>query len=224
MSQKLYTFSRILDNLRPFCILLHLLMAASHGLSLSFGHPITISAKENDQKPSNVWQPNFPDCHHHDAWVYDNVRRLGHIHTYTGTIPFPICPSVSPPTWGSRGSLWGSFQVVVRLIYFGRKLLERALYRTICIWTFCSSSDPMYWILKSLPFVFYKDPSNPRWCHQSNQKFGWPYKKKQANLSVTFAKLIRYMYIFAWLIERNPYEYYSKGLFLPSLIWMIECI
>ena len=131
-----------------------------------------------------AWQPNFPDCHHHDAWVYDNVRRLGHIHTYTGTIPFPICPSVSPPTWGSRGSLWGSFQVVVRLIYFGRKLLERALYRTICIWTFCSSSDPMYWILESLPFVFYKDPSNPRWCHQSNQKFGWPYQKKSRPISL----------------------------------------
>ena len=42
-------------------------------------------------------------------------------------------------------------------------------------------------------------------------------KKKQANLSVTFAKLIRYMYIFAWLIERNPYKYYIKRI-ISSII------
>ena len=173
------------------------------------------SARWSYWKSNLKWQANFPDCHHHDAWVYDNVRRLGHIHTYIhGHNPPPICSPVSTPTWGSRGSLWGSFQVVVRLIYFGRKLLERALYRTICIWTFCSSSDPMYWILESLPFVFYKDPSNPRWCHQSNQKFGWPYKKK-AGQSFCYICQIDPIYVHFCVVNRKKpiWILYQKDYF-----------
>ena len=60
----------------------------------------------------------------------------------------------------------------------------------------------MYWILESLPFVFYKDPSNPRWCHQSNQKFGWPYKKK-AGQSFCYICQIDLIYVHFCVVNRK---------------------